>query len=556
MYAENAQISHRQLYRQMVTGLMGILFLTVPVIPGLSGRQGILSVLSGTGVYLILCTYFVRIKTVFQYPEKYMGKTAARIFILLYLSWLWLMGVYLLLMITRITQRFLVEGSMAWVVILLAGGAAYLGSHQGLERRARMAEVCFPVLIFIFGGMFLLGILRMKPTYLKEMGSLSLKGLASGIWKMVCVFLPFVFLPVTLGNVEKPGEARASMGGGITLISGFLVVSLLLLQGSFGLGGYEHKEYPLVDFMAGIQIPGDFLERVDVFWVAAVLFSVLFSLGSVFFYQHELLLRIKLEKTACVSAAGILVAAMFCQHQKISVQWFMHITVKYYGPVFAVLLIWAGIAVRKKRTWKKAGVLGILLVFLTYLSGCGVSLEKRIFPLSMSADYVQGKYQIIYGIPELTGMTGQNKKDTEESQPQAIVYEGKTPKEAEENFNKNQKNYLDMGHIKTLILGEGILAEKDALEGLLDMLEKKPSVAGNIYVFACQNPEELMKLDGQGKDSVGDFLTGILENNLNGKPKDAVTLQDLYNAWHRKEQIPKLPIVTVVNNKPEIRQYS
>ena len=70
MYAENAQISHRQLYRQMVTGLMGILFLTVPVIPGLSGRQGILAVLSGTGIYLILCTYFVRIKTVFQYPEK------------------------------------------------------------------------------------------------------------------------------------------------------------------------------------------------------------------------------------------------------------------------------------------------------------------------------------------------------------------------------------------------------------------------------------------------------------------------------------------------------
>ena len=54
MYAENAQISHRQLYRQMVTGLMGILFLTVPVIPGLSGRQGILAVLSGIVVYLSL----------------------------------------------------------------------------------------------------------------------------------------------------------------------------------------------------------------------------------------------------------------------------------------------------------------------------------------------------------------------------------------------------------------------------------------------------------------------------------------------------------------------
>ena len=50
--------------------------------------------------------------------------------------------------------------------------------------------------------------------------------------------------------------------------------------------------------MSGIRIPGDFLERVDIFWLAAVMFSVLFSLGSVFFYNHELLVRIKMEKTA------------------------------------------------------------------------------------------------------------------------------------------------------------------------------------------------------------------------------------------------------------------
>ena len=75
-------------------------------------------------------------------------------------------------------------------------------------------------------------------------------------------------------------------------------------------------------------------------------------------------------------------------------------------------------------------------------------------------------------------------------------------------------------------------------------------------MFVSHDPQELMGLDGQGEESVGDYLTGILENNLEGKPKDAVSLQDLYNAWHRKEELPKLPEVTVVNKKPQIGSYS
>lgn len=556
MYADNAQISHRQLFRQMVTGLLGIYVLVIPVLPEISGRQGILALLTAMGLYLVLCTGFVRLKPVFQSPEKYMGKKAGKMFILLYLSWLWLMGVYLLLVIVNLTQRFLVEGSRAWMIILLAGGAAYLGSHQGLERRGRMAEVSFPFVVLILAGMFFLGIFRMKPEYLREAGSLTLEGWMLGTGEILAAFLPLVFLPVTLGNVQKPGETRRVLAGGIVLLTGLLLAVLVLLQGSFGIGGYEHKDYPMVDFMAGIRIPGDFLERVDVFWVAAVMFSIFFSLGSVFFYQHELLQRIQMEKIAFFTSAGILAAAIWCDYKKISVQWFLDITGRYYTPLFAILLLFAGAVVHKKRTWKKVGMFCLLLVLATGMAGCGVSLENRVFPLSLSADYREGNYRLIYGIPKLTQMTGQKKEETEESQPQAIVYEGKTPEEAEKNFDKNQKNYLDMGHIKTLILGQSLLQETENLERFLDYLEKKPSVAGNIYVFVCSDPEELMSLDGQGEESVGDYLTGILENHREGNSKDAVTLQDLYNARHRKEKLPKLPTVTVLNKKPQISQYS
>ena len=551
MFADNARISHRQLFRQIVLGLIGIYTLAIPVFPEVSGRQGILCLLTAMAVYLLFCIYFIRIKTVMQNPRRYMGKILGSVFVFLYMSWLWLMGVYLLLMTARITDRFLIEGSVYWIVIVLAGIVTYLGSHQGLERRGRMAEVCFPVFLFILAGMLCLGILRMKSYYLGELGDLTLHGWLKGSYQVFCAFLPFTFLPVALGNVKKPGETGKVMRGALFLVTGILMLCLLLLQGSFGIGGYEHSRYPMVEFMAGIRIPGDFLERVDIFWVAAVMFSMLFALGGVFFYNHELLVRTDMEKGAPFLATGVVAAALICEKAQVSPELFWKITGWFYGPLFLLLLIYAGFAGKKKSVFVKGAA--ILLCMLP-LSGCGVSLENRAFPLSMSADYKDGSFELIYGIPGLGEITGQGKN--QEEQPQAISYQGAIPKEAEEAFNRNQKNYLDMGHMKIILLGKDLLENEDALFEFLNYLEEKPSVAGNIYVFSCEDVKALMSFDTQGGESVGDYLTGILENNLEGKPKNAVTLQDLYNRWHRKEQLPQLLEAELVNKRPQIRQYS
>ncbi len=551
MFADNARISHRQLFRQIVLGLIGIYTLAIPVFPEVSGRQGILCLLTAMAVYLLFCIYFIRIKTVMQNPRRYMGKILGSVFVFLYMSWLWLMGVYLLLMTARITDRFLIEGSVYWIVIVLAGIVTYLGSHQGLERRGRMAEVCFPVFLFILAGMLCLGILRMKSYYLGELGDLTLQGWLKGSYQVFCAFLPFTFLPVALGNVKKPGETGKVMRGALFLVTGILMLCLLLLQGSFGIGGYEHSRYPMVEFMAGIRIPGDFLERVDIFWVAAVMFSMLFALGGVFFYNHELLVRTDMEKGAPFLATGVVAAALICEKAQVSPELFWEITGWFYGPLFLLLLIYAGFAGKKKSVFVKGAA--ILLCMLP-LSGCGVSLENRAFPLSMSADYKDGSFELIYGIPGLGEITGQGKN--QEEQPQAISYQGAIPKEAEEAFNRNQKNYLDMGHMKIILLGKDLLENEDALFEFLNYLEEKPSVAGNIYVFSCEDVKALMSFDTQGGESVGDYLTGILENNLEGKPKNAVTLQDLYNRWHRKEQLPQLLEAELVNKRPQIRQYS
>src|SRR5699024_6727001 len=168
--------------------------------------------------------------------------------------------------------------------------------------------------------------------------------------------LPFVFLPVTLRNVKRPAETGKAMWSALAVITGLLILTLILLQGSFGLGGYEHEEYPAVRLMSGIRLPGDFLERVDLFWVAAAVFGILFGLGSVFFYSHELLVRVHLEKTALIAGATVVLAALACEKAGIPADFFIRITMEIYGPLLFLLLILAGIGGRKKK-FMKAGLL-------------------------------------------------------------------------------------------------------------------------------------------------------------------------------------------------------
>ncbi|MFQ7553354.1 MAG: hypothetical protein ACLRMZ_27535 [Blautia marasmi] len=54
------------------------------------------------------------------------------------------------------------------MIITITAVVCYLGSHQGLERRGRMAEICFPVILFVLAVMFLLSVTRANGAYLKR----------------------------------------------------------------------------------------------------------------------------------------------------------------------------------------------------------------------------------------------------------------------------------------------------------------------------------------------------------------------------------------------------
>lgn len=204
---------------------------------------------------------------------------------------------------------------------------------------------------------------------------------------------------------------------------------------------------------------------------------------------------------------------------------------------------------------KKSKPVLLAAILALSLSACGVALENRSFPLSMGVDYQDGEYQVYYGLPDLSGVTGQNKdSENQKAGEKADFYQGKTMEDAEKDFQNSQEDYLDTGHLKVLLLGNGLLDDQEAYKNLLHYLEDKPSVAGNIYVFSCSQLGDVMSMDGQEMDSMGDYLTGIVENRPDSQAKEQTDLQDLYNAWHNGEERPGLLEVSALEDKIMLNQ--
>ena len=199
---------------------------------------------------------------------------------------------------------------------------------------------------------------------------------------------------------------------------------------------------------------------------------------------------------------------------------------------------------------KKSKAVLLAVIVALNLSACGVALENRSFPLSMGVDYLDGQYQVYYGLPDLSGVTGQSKDgEHQKAGEKADFYQGRTMEDAEKDFQNSQEDYLDTGHLKVLLLGNGLLDHEEAYKNLLHYLEDKPSIAGNIYVFSCAQLGDVMSMDGQQMDSLGDYLTGIVENRPDSQAHRQTDLQDLYNAWHNGEERPGLQKVSAMEDK-------
>lgn len=549
-YADNNRISHRQLYRQMVLAFLAPTLLCLPGRGQILGAAGIIGTMLA-GVFLILYSFFLRrLVPWYSDPVKMLGPIAGRLTGLFFLSYVILANGYLLSLTGKLVPSVLVTGIPGTVIIFFTVFICSFGTCKGMQRRGRMAEVSGGVLL---GGILLMLLLCMgqiRIAYLKEMPVLfSGQDTLKSFYGILCAFSGIALLPFMLRDVEKRSTVGKTVVVGILTLAGLLAGILLLLPAVLGWDRLQQESYPVLPLLAGADLPGNVLARFDVLWMGFLLYSLLFAVGSLFHYGHQILIRSHMGKGRWWLPAAVFAAAVINTDGK-GIEAVFGL---YLGYVFVpgLILIQGGMLLnRKKKRQKK--VIGCLCVaFLLFLSGCAaIEPEKRMYPLALGVNTSEEGFSLIYGTPDLPKATGQEKEE-EEKESSVLSVAGRDFVQIREKYDQSQEKYLDMSHIQVILMGNQ-LVESGRWTEFLTYLDQDPFVGENVYVFQTENPSAVLAWDSGGT-SIGEYLTGLLENRLPDQQKKGMTLRQVYHQWYKNGTLPALPAILLENE--EIRVY-
>lgn len=551
-FTENNRISHRQLYRQMVLTFLAPFLLCLPGEGALAGREGVVGILAALPLLAGYVLLLMRMVPWYTDPVKNLGPVQGRLAGLFFLSYVFLTGAYLLDLMAELIPEMLVPGVPGIWIAFLAVCVCSFGTHRGMQRRGRMAEVSGGLLL---GGIVLMMVLclgQSRISYLQEMQETALAAgdIPGSFYTVLCAFSGLSLLPFMLKDVEKRGTAGKTLLLGITALCGILAGMLLLLPAVLGQERLASERYPVLPLMAGADLPGNVLARFDVLWAGFLLYSLLFALGSLFHYGHQITERARLG-----SGRWWIPAVVFL----LGVTEFGGTGIRdYYGfwltRIFfpGMLLLQAYMAFRGRRKWnrKAACACVVILSGCLFLGGCGaVEPEKRMYPLALGVNTDGRGFRVTYGMPDLPRATGQEKQEEGGSLP-VLSIQGADFQEIQKRYDRSQEKYLDISHIQVILLGNA-LVENGRWQEFLSWLKQEPFMGENVYLFSTEDPEAVLALDGEGS-SMGEFLTGLLENRLPGQQKEGVTLRQVYHLWYQEGALMHLPVIKAENDSIQV----
>lgn len=358
MFADNDRISRRQLLRQMILSLLGawLLFLAGEICG--QGQNGILGMTLG---FLLLAGWALALlgcAESYRHMEAYMGKGGKAVMTVVYLSFLIMTGSFVLRKVSRICAEYLTAGAEPELLGLLLLAVAGIGIGNDLQRRARLAEIFYPFVMTGFVLMLSLAAFHMRTESFEEPVRLSATGIAREGWRTLAAGAVLAVLPFLLGQVREEKTLKRPLLEGMGKLWILLMAAVVILLGTFGAGGILRMEAPVLQLMAGTRLPGEFLERFDIVWLALLLCSLLFALGSILFYGGHLVgMQGKKGRMFRIVMGLLIYAGSVAGGENGIAKYYLLLTEWFYLPFFLclTLLLWAAARIEKSRMRAKGG---------------------------------------------------------------------------------------------------------------------------------------------------------------------------------------------------------
>ena len=350
MFAENDRISHRQLFRQIVLSLVAPFLLCLAgwrEMRGINGLAGIAVVLLLLGFYVI---FLVRLAPAYEHMEKYMGKVQHLLIVAVYFVYLLFTAAFVLDIISTLVGTWLLYGVNDWWIRIAVAAACAAGSHCGMQKRARMAEVSFLIvagalcLLLIFA--FVQGNLFSVQEFFRQ--TLSAERVGRGIWQLLGGFVPLTLLPFLLCQVEKSSGSGKTVFGAVVFLLVFLAAVVILLPLALGWDRMSMEKVPVLPLLTGTNLPGDMMARFDVIWISLMIYALLYSLGSLYYYGNYVTAHIALPVNRWILAVLVWVISV-CPFAEYGIAQYYPMAVAQFGvPVFFGLTFYIYIWYRRR----------------------------------------------------------------------------------------------------------------------------------------------------------------------------------------------------------------
>lgn len=298
-FMKNQKISARQVKRTLTLELLGISTLLLPsFVASHSGVDGFFALaVGGICALLLLCfwkKYFEK-DCFFSCIDGVGAVIRIPIQIFYGIGFLGIAG-YTLYLLTSLIEKQLLGKNFEPVIVLTLTATAFFGLLRGLECRVRVYEVLYYFLIIPLLVILGLACTGVDPNAWTQVAVSSAPKFAESCYVSFLFFSGISLYTLFQSSCKNVKAAYRGTKHALFVVLGLNLVIYLILLGVFQSELLAHLDWPVIDLMAVVKLPGNFLERQDALMVGIWFFCLFAFLDSMLFYAIECMIKIQIIK--------------------------------------------------------------------------------------------------------------------------------------------------------------------------------------------------------------------------------------------------------------------
>ena len=289
-FMNNQKISARQVKRTLTLELLGISTLLLPSLVATdSGVDGFFALTAGGGGAWLLLKFWqkhFRQQDFSQRLEQMSGCVRVCIQVIYGMGFLGLAGFVFYVMAALMEQQLLGNGWEPMILLTLAA-AAFFGLVRGLESRVRVYEVLYWFLLIPLLVILVIACAGIEPNAWTPVAASTLPNFIKSSYVSFLFFSGASLYVLFLKSCQKKEQAYAGTRHALLVVLGLNLIIYLILLGVFRTELLAHRRWPVIDLMAVVKLPGNFLERQDALMVGIWFFCLFAFLDSMLYYAVD-----------------------------------------------------------------------------------------------------------------------------------------------------------------------------------------------------------------------------------------------------------------------------